>query len=136
MAFNVRVIDPLDLQPSKAVGVDLPFSGRAVFNSTFETKDAIKANLVNYFLTNKGERYLNPNFGSDIRKLLFDNIDQEKLEEIREIIIRDVDVYFPKVIPSKVEVVADPDRNTVSFYMRYSIDSTNIQDELLINFEQ
>ena len=136
MAFNVRVIDPLDLQPSKAVGVALPFSGGAVFNSTYETKDAIKANLINYFLTNKGERYLNPNFGSDVRRLLFDNIDQQKLEEVREIIIRDVDLYFPKVIPSKIEVVADPDHNTVTFYMRYSIDSTNIQDELLINFEQ
>ena len=42
MAFNVRKIDPIDLQPRKAVGVSLPFSGKAVFNSTFQTKDAIK----------------------------------------------------------------------------------------------
>ena len=52
MAFNIRKIDPIDLQPRKAVGVSLPFSGKAVFNSTFQTKDAIKTNLINYFLTN------------------------------------------------------------------------------------
>ena len=136
MAFDVKTIDPLDLEPSKAVGIDIPFSGRAVFNSTYQTKDAIKANLINYFLTNKGERYLNPAFGSNIRKLLFDNINEDKLEDIKAIIISDIDLYFPKVIPTKIELLSNPDTNTINFYMRYSIDSTNIEDEFLINFEQ
>ena len=38
MAFEIKKIDPIDLQPRKAVGVSLPFSGKAVFNQTFETK--------------------------------------------------------------------------------------------------
>ena len=66
MALDVKKINPLDRQPRKAVGLDLPFSGQAVFNSTFQTKDALKINLINYFLTNKGERMLNPTFGSSI----------------------------------------------------------------------
>lgn len=136
MAFNVRVIDPLDLQPSTAVGVNLPLSGNAVFNSTYETKDAIKANLINYFLTNKGERYFNPAFGSDIRKLLFDNINQNTLDQVKDIITTDLDLYFPRVVPSKIELNSDPDSNVITIYIRYSIDSTNITDELLINFEQ
>jgi phage baseplate assembly protein W len=135
MAFNVRVIDPLDLQPSKAVGIDLPFAARAVFNSTYETKNAIKANLINYFLTNKGERYMNPGFGSNIRLLLFENINQESLEDIKEVVSRDIELYFPKVLPSRINLLSNPDSNTVTFYMKYSIDSTNIEDELLINFE-
>ena len=136
MAFDVRLIHPLDLEPSTAVGVDIPFTGAAVFNSTYETKDAIKANLINYFLTNKGERFLNPNFGSDIRKLLFDNINAEKLQQIRDMVETDVELYFPKVILKRVDVSAEPDTNIVTFFMSYSIDSTNIEDELLINFEQ
>lgn len=136
MAFNVRLIHPLDLEPSTAVGINIPFSGRAVFNSTYETKDAIKANLINYFLTNKGERFLNPNFGSDIRRLLFDNIDSDKLQEIRNIVELDVELYFPKIVIKRIDVSADPDTNMVTFFMSYSIDSTNIDDELLINFEQ
>ena len=50
MAIEFKKIMPIDLEPRKAVGLDLPFSGNAVFNSTFQTKDAIKANLINYFL--------------------------------------------------------------------------------------
>jgi len=136
MAFQVKKIYPLDLKPSTAIGVDLPFSGKAVFNSTYLTKDAIKANLINYFLTNKGERYLNPSFGSDIRKMLFENINQDSLEEVEEIIANDISTFFPRVIPTKLEVTSNPDENSIRFYMSYQISETNIEDQLLINIEQ
>ena len=136
MAFEAKKINPLDLKPSVAVGVDLPFSAGAVFNSTYETKDALKANLINYFLTNKGERYLNPDFGSDIKKLLFDNLTEEKIDTLEGIIARDIDLFFPKVRPTDINVLADPDQNLVVLQMKYSIIDTNIEDELIINFEQ
>ena len=135
MAYNVEQIEPIDFLPDVAVGVNLPFTGEAVFNSTYLTKDAIKANLINYFLTNKGERYMNPQFGSNIRKLLFDNIDEEKLEEIKSIVKRDIRKYFPRVNPLLTQVTSDPDNHIVSLLVRYSIIDTNIEDELLINIE-
>ena len=72
MAFDAKKINPIDLKPRVAVGVDIPFSGKAVFNQTFQTVDAIKANLINYLLTGRGERYFNPTFGSGIRNLIFE----------------------------------------------------------------
>ena len=135
MAYNRRKIDPLDLQPRKAVGIDLPFSGTGVFNPTYVTKDALKANLLNYFLTNKGERFLNPGFGSNIRKELFDNISEEKLKSIEIQVEEDLKIYFPKVIPTTVNLASDPDTNTIVFFLRYAISDSNIEDEVLINFE-
>lgn len=136
MAFDVKKIDPLDLQPRKAVGVNLPFSGQAVFNSTYQTKDAIKANLINYFLTNKGERYLNPNFGSDIRLLLFENLTQEKVDNLKLTISRELELYFPRVVPKVFEITGNPDLNSFRVYLRYELSSTNIEDEILINIQQ
>ena len=135
MAFNVKRIDPLDLQPRKAVGIDLPFSGTGVFNPTYVTKDALKANLLNYFLTNKGERFLNPGFGSNIRKQLFDNISEEKLKSIEIQQEENLKIYFPKVITTTVNLASDPDTNTIVFFLRYAISDSNIEDEVLINFE-
>ena len=66
MAYKVEKIDPLDLQPRKAIGVSLPFSARGVFNSTYQSKDAIKSNLINFLLTGNQERFLNPNFGAGL----------------------------------------------------------------------
>lgn len=135
MALDVKKINPLDRQPRKAVGLDLPFSGQAVFNSTYQTKDALKVNLINYFLTNKGERMLNPTFGSGIRELLFENISENALEEIKSLVKNDLNTFFPRVIVTKLELFSDPDTHIVSLFMRYAIKDANIQDEVLINIE-
>ena len=136
MAYNVQRINPLDLQPRKAVGVALPFQGRAVFNSTYTTKDATKANLINFFLTAQYERVFNVNFGAGLRNLLFEQITEDSLQTIKGTIQRGLEVYFPQVITNSMQLTASPDSNTVSFELKYSVRETNITDELVINFEQ
>jgi len=136
MAFNSRKINPLDLQPRKAIGVSLPLSGKAVFNSTYQTKDAIRTNLINYFLTGQGERYLNPSFGTELRNLMFENINQEMVGRVKSTVSRGLAEYFPRVLPTDFQVLGTPDTNTVTLLLRYAIQDTNIEDEVVINFEQ
>ena len=135
MAVSVKKINPLDRQPRKAIGVDIPFSGQAVFNSTFQSKDALKVNLINYLLTNKGERPLNPAFGAGLRELLFENINQERLDDIKEDISTNITRFFPRVQPTLITISSEPDSNTISFFLRYAIADQNINDELLINIQ-
>ena len=68
MAFGVRRVYPNDLRPRVAIGVNLPFSAPGVFQPNYQTKDAIRNNLINYFLTNPGERIENPLFGPVLGK--------------------------------------------------------------------
>lgn len=136
MAVIVQQIDPLDLRDSVGVGVNLPFTGKAVFNTTYTTKDATKANLINYFLTNKGERYLAPSFGSDIRSLLFDNIDQNKIEQVKYTIKQELDYYFPRVKPTQFEITSNPDSYSIRVYLKYTLVYTNVEDEILIDIQQ
>jgi len=136
MAFEVKKIDPLDLQPRKGVGVSLPFTGPGVFNTTYETKDAIKTNMINFFLTGTGERFLNPSFGSGLRNLLFDQLTQDKIDQIKNTIQEGLNVYFPRVITTDMQLNAEPDSNAVFLTMSYTISETNIEDSLVINFEQ
>lgn len=136
MAYKVQRINPLDLQPRKAVGVAIPFSGEAVFNSTYTSKDATKANLINFFLTGKNERILNVDFGAGLRNFLFENLTQDAIDSTRELINQSLELYFPQVIVNKLELLAYPDQNLVSFTLKYSVRETNITDEVVINFEQ
>ena len=136
MAFQVERIHPLDLQPRKAVGVSLPFSAKAVFNSTYTTKDALKANIVNYFLTEKGERFLNPNLGAGLRALIFDQMTEDKIEEIKYVVLQGIADWFPNAVVNDIQVGSNPDTNSTTIYINYSVAQTNIQDELVINFEQ
>lgn len=136
MAFNVQQINPLDLQPRKAIGVSLPFSAKAVYTSTYTTKDALKSNIINYFLTEKGERFLNPNFGAGLRAILFEQISQDVEEQIRYIVSQGLADWFPNVVANDIRIISTPDTNTTTVYINYSVSQTNIQDELAINFEQ
>ncbi len=136
MAFEAKKINPIDLQPRKAVGIDLPFNGKGVFNSTFETKEAIKANLINYILTGKGERYFNPSFGSGIRNLIFENINRDNLTDL-EFLIRDALArYFPKLEILNLNLVGEADSNLISFSLNFKLVDTQVEDEITINFEQ
>lgn len=136
MAFEVKQIDPLDLQPRKAVGIEIPFSSKSVFKSNFQTKDSIKTSLINYLLTNKGERYLNPSFGSTLREKLFENINSDLEGEIQSLVKNALEVYFPRVKANKILIESDTDNNLIKFYLSYSIANSNITDELLINIAQ
>lgn len=137
MAFEIRKIDPLDLQPRKAVGVNLPFSGTSVFNSTFETKQAIKVNLINYLLTDTGERYFNVFFGLNLRRQLFDNITDEKLQFLSDQIAQGIRANFPRLIVNEIRLESNPDSNSILVILKYSISETNITDEqVVISIEQ
>ena len=65
-----------DKNPDKFVGLTFPLDLTAF--STFEQSKTLlqqtKSNLRNLLLTTKGERVFQPEFGSDLTRLIFDNI--------------------------------------------------------------
>ena len=134
MAYNAQTISPIDFKPSVGVGVSLPFNDKACFNTTFTTQEAIKSNLINWFLTNQGERPLNPNFGGNLRQFLFQQISEDTLEFLEEDIQSQLGTYFPSVIVENLEISTQPDRQTIDVLLKYSVQSTSITDELNITF--
>ena len=119
-------VNVIDTKVNTAIGVSLPFNGTAVFNSTYTTKDQLKSNIKNYFLTNKGERIFNPEYGADLISLIFEQMpDQNTLKEY----ISDImSVRFPQVVVNQVLVTTDPDNYKVTIKISYSF--RNNEDEL------
>ena len=132
MAFGAKKIFPIDQNPRKDVGVALPFNAPSVFDSTYITKDSIRNNLINYLLTNPGERPLNPSFGAGIRNYIFEQINNQNLEDIAFRIESDINKYFPSV-QANVQVVPNYDYNTVFIDINYVILNTGISDNLQMN---
>ena len=104
-----------------AIGVSVPFSGPAVFNSTYQTKDQIKSNLINYFLTNKGERYLNPNFGGNLRATLFEQISLQTLSGLETQIQADLSIFFPMVRVINLEIKEIINKNIINVTLDYNV---------------
>ena len=126
---------PIDLQKSRAIGFGFPLNGDAVFVPTYFTRDQIKANLVNYLLTNKGERVFKPNFGADLRSLLFENMQDISNAELKNTIQDDITTFFPNVLIKEIKFNNIADENTVNFTLIYQIVNFGVNDEINIFFQ-
>jgi phage baseplate assembly protein W len=132
MAQIIQNKYPIDTEARRAVGFGFPLNGDAVFVPTYQTRDQIKANLVNYLLTNRGERVFNPNFGADLRNLLFENVSDTTTEDLRERIQNDINSFFPEVQVKQVVFDNIPDSNTINFTLTYQIVLFGIEESVNI----
>ena len=134
MAFNPQQIYPIDLNANAAVGVNIPLNGPAVFTSNFLTQEAIKNNLINFFLTNPGERPLNPTFGGGLRAFIFEQITTDNLDFLREDINSKISLFFPNITVNDLIITGQMDSNQITVTLKYSVINTNITDTLEIEF--
>ena len=134
MAFGAQKIFPIDTKPGTAVGVAIPFDARGVFYSTYTTQNAIKNNLINFFLTEPGEIYLNPTFGGGLRSFIFEQITSNNLDSLKEDVQSKLTRFFPNVVIGSLEILQDPDYNTITVSLKYNVVDTTISDEIQIAF--
>ena len=134
MAFGAKKIYPIDTRRGSGVGVAIPFNVPGVFKTTYTTKEAIKNNLINFFLTNKNEIYLNPTFGGNLRAFIFQQITTGNLDSLKEDIQSQLNLYFPSVIVESLNIDSQPDINQVSIILKYNIADTGFTDTLEIAF--
>ena len=69
------------------INIDFPFKDSPegfYFNLNATDADAIRADLLHLLLTNKGERLYSPDFGSDLKKFIFEPNDSITHEQIKD----------------------------------------------------
>lgn len=135
MALQIRNINPIDLKKDVAIGVSLPFNGSSVFVQTFTTKQAIKSNIINYFLTDRGERLFNIPFGAGLKNKIFEQINTQNANDMRDTITEGLNDFFPYVKANKIDIAPIPDENTTNISIDYSIVNTGQSDSLSLVFQ-
>lgn len=145
MAYGARRLNPVVLEQRRALGVKLPFSlrngedssfrGVPVFTSTYQTKDAVRSNIMNYFLTARGERYFHLSFGNELLNSLFEHDTPELRTVILEQTRRDLQMYFPqiKILSLTLE---DVDEHAIQLCLNYLVYDSKDAEELVINLAQ
>ena len=121
MAYRIPNKNPIDVGSRVAIGVSIPFNTPQVFTQTYTTQEQIKSNIINYILTDKEERIFNPNFGSSIRKFIFENISNIPVQNLQIQLRNDLELYFPNVAFNVVEIIPNPDENIINIKIDYSI---------------
>jgi phage baseplate assembly protein W len=90
--------------------------------ATRKDEDAIKESLKNLILTDRGERLMQPNLGSDVRASLFENATPVTLKILEERVRDVINNYEPRVSLIDVNVTSLYDDNrvqvTIYFYVK------------------
>ena len=135
MPFNQQTISPTNLNPNTGLGVSIPFSNTSVFSSTYTTQEAVKTNLINYFLTNPGEIPLNPSFGAGLRNFLFEQISNVTVDNVRAFVQSKLEIAFPMIQIDSLQVLTtQQDNNTLIVQLKYSIHNSNINGNITFQF--
>jgi phage baseplate assembly protein W len=127
-------VNPLDLQKNIAIGVSLPFNGPGVFNSTFTTKNQIKSNLVNLLLTSTGERIMNPNFGTFLKRFLFEGITDSNLESLKDNLLNSISIYIPDITVTSISITPNTDYNSIDLNIDYIVNISQSPDQVTVQF--
>jgi phage baseplate assembly protein W len=91
---------------------------------------SVARSIRNLLLTNKYERLFNPNIGSNIRSILFENVSGHSTAALKTAITETIENYEPRAKLVSVNVTAYPDRNgyvtTITFYILNESESVTI----------
>lgn len=126
--FRKNVIDD---KKNVAVGISLPFGEKPLFRKNYTTKEQVKTNLINYMMTNKGERPFNPEYGANLRQFVFEQT--TSTEELHDIILDKLRLYFPQITVDNLYFDIEEDKNKISIKLNYFINKGT--DSLLIQLK-
>lgn len=116
-----------------AIGISLPIQiTNTAFEQTFQTSEQVKSNIKNLLLTKRGERILQPEFGSGLQELLFEpNVDDFE-GRIEDTINESLEQWLPYVTAEEINIdVSDElrDNNRINVSVKFRIgDNTDLNE--------
>ena len=112
-----------DLNPNTYIGLSFPLR-RDKFHDFAMTKNSLQQaehNLKNLLLTYPGERVGQPKFGSRLRELCFEQIDDTLPQRIEEEVKRAVTKWLPYINLIEVATLTEEgDKNKIFVRVKYS----------------
>ncbi len=125
MPYGYTQINPDDLKLDVGSGINLPFNSEAVFNLNYTYKQSVKNNLLNWLLTNPGERIFGPIFGFGLRTFIFEQINSNNLDSLKERLSDEISNIFFMVIIENITLTGNSDLSSVTLTLEFSIANTN-----------
>lgn len=116
-----------------AIGISLPIQiTNTAFAQTFQTSEQVKSNIRNLLLTKRGERILQPEFGSGLQELLFEQNVDDFEGRIEDTINESLEQWLPYVTAEEIEVDSSDtlrDNNRINVSVKFRIgDNTDLNE--------
>lgn len=114
---------------SYAYGITLPIKkgNTGYFEQAFTSFEQAKANLKNLLLTAKGERVMQPEFGTGLQSLLFEPMDDTFEDRLQDVITQTVSYWLPYINIEEIDVEmtdAMKDNHTANMTIQFTVGNT------------
>lgn len=114
---------------SYAYGITLPIKrgNTGYFEQAFTSFEQAKANLKNLLLTAKGERVMQPEFGTGLQSLLFEPMDDTFENRLQDVITQTVSYWLPYINIEEIDVEmtdAMKDNHTANMTIQFTVGNT------------
>ena len=123
-----------------AVGLALPIQiSNVAFKQNYTEIEQLKSNIKNLLLTKRGERLMNPLFGTGVETVLFEPITDEFEEKVQDIITNSVEKYIPNVSIEEIDVDMsneNKDKNSVNISLKFRSRNTGNSGLVSFNVQQ
>lgn len=124
--LDKKIVKDTEEFSNSAYGITLPVQrgNSGYFNQAFSSFEQAKSNLKNLLLTNKGERILQPDFGTGLQELLFEQITDDLEIQLESLITDSVNFWLPYIDIDEIVVdMSDEmkDRNTAGIHLKFSV---------------
>ena len=142
MAIELGKVNVTDLTENDykilGIGINKSSDKGGIFAVNYTTLTQAKDNLKNLILTRKGERIMNPTFGCDIWKVLFEQMDGGIIEnKIESTILDAVSNWLPYLNIDEIIFDydnSDIDNNRINLEVKFSLVSNpNLGESVIIN---
>ena len=113
------------------INIDFPFKDSPegfYFNLNATDADAIRADLLHLLLTNKGERLYSPDFGSDLKKFIFEPNDSITHEQIKDNLNETIKRYMPNLIINDITFNNDSVEELIIVKLTYTVTDGNFKN--------
>jgi len=140
---------PINLFPDRTIGIKLPFNraaagqtstsvynsvasnGGTLFNMSKTTEEQSTSNLINLVMTEVGERYMQPEFGTTLRHTLFEQNTEDLVGAVDDSLRSAIARWVPYIELVDLDISRNVDRHIFSVKIIYRV--TNFPAERVIN---
>ena len=119
--YKIVEVDRNTLTPNRAIGVKFPFNSPGLFKKSFTTFEQASTNVKSLILTRKGERYEQPDFGTDLINVLFEPNVVELKDFITTTITDAVTFWLPYLTITKLEITTNQDDPNMIHHVKISL---------------
>lgn len=91
----------------------------------------IEESLRILFGTYPGERVMQPAYGCDLRRAVFESVNESTLTELRELIRRAILFFEPRIILERIDTEVEPLEGRVDLRLDYIVRTTNTRHNLV-----